>query len=99
MKKEKRVRLVKVALIVLVLWRAAVGLLQHKLLINVTESMPLGVYLRHPLDPTPRRGQLVYVTVPPHVQRLVYERRYIPQQAQLVKRVFGLPGGERRYRG
>lgn len=92
MKKEKRVRLVMVVIVTLVLWRGLVGIFQDSVLCNVTASMPLGLYLRQPLEHAPRRGQLVYVQVPPHVQRLVYERRYIPKQAQLVKHVFGLPG-------
>jgi conjugative transfer signal peptidase TraF len=92
MKRQTRIRLVGVAISVLVVWRSMVGLLQHKILVNVTESMPLGLYWHQPLTQPLHIGQLVYVSVPAHVQRLVYERGYIPQRAQLVKQVFGLPG-------
>lgn len=87
-----RVRIVCGVCALLLLLRLGVELLREHIVINVTESMPLGLYRREPFTQPVHKGQLVYVRVPAHVQTLLYTRRYIPKGAQLVKRVLALPG-------
>lgn len=92
MNQPKRVRFVKWGVCVWLCWCMTVLLLRDHLLINVTASMPLGVYRRLPLTTPLEHGQLVALYPPAPVAALVYERRYIPRSAQLVKHILALEG-------
>jgi conjugative transfer signal peptidase TraF len=59
---------------------------------NLTDSLPRGLYVRHRASTPPARNGIVAIQVPPNVEALVFERRYLPAGAQLFKRVVGLPG-------
>jgi conjugative transfer signal peptidase TraF len=66
------------------------------LVYNSTPSLPEGFYR---LEPIPRSveaedldGQLVWLELPPALQREIESRRYIPRGAHLAKRVVALPG-------
>lgn len=75
---------------------AASILLARHLIVNVTASMPLGLYWLSPATPTALlvRGQLVAFPVPPSVRGLVDERHYLPlpPRASLLKEIVALPG-------
>src|SRR5450631_3272902 len=65
--------------------------LAARLTVNVTTSMPRGLYwLRHP--GSLHRGDPVYLPVPASIRPLVDERRYLPPNFRLLKRVVALPG-------
>lgn len=65
--------------------------LTSRLTVNVTTSMPRGLYwLRRPGDL--RRGDPVYLAVPGSIRPLVDARRYLPPSFRLLKRVVALPG-------
>jgi conjugative transfer signal peptidase TraF len=91
MSRTTRIRLVVCVLLLWCGWRATVVLLHDHLIINVTESMPLGVYRRHPLTAL-KTGDLVALTPPAPVAALVYGRRYIPRDAELVKHILAAEG-------
>ncbi len=58
---------------------------------NATASLPLGLYWKT-LGPTSRRDDLVALRIPGPVQRLVHDRRYLPDDAWLVKPIAAAPG-------
>jgi conjugative transfer signal peptidase TraF len=57
---------------------------------NWTPSLPLGLYWLSPGRPI-AVGTLVAFPVPPRVQELVRERKYLPPRALLIKPVVALP--------
>lgn len=71
---------------------AAATLGQHVLL-NVTPSMPLGIYLRWPAA-APERGDAVLFGIPPAVRALAAERNYLPASANLLKMVVAVSGDD-----
>ncbi|MEQ8694818.1 MAG: S26 family signal peptidase [Gammaproteobacteria bacterium] len=86
----KRVLLVGTAIPVLALGLASAVNLPKKLIYNASESAPIGFYW---IDQQPiSRGDYVYVRVPERVRRLVIERKYLPPDVPLLKRVVGLNG-------
>jgi conjugative transfer signal peptidase TraF len=66
--------------------------LASRLTINVTASMPRGLYLLRPPGGSLRRGDAVYLAVPVSIRPLVAARRYLPPNFRLLKRVVALPG-------
>jgi conjugative transfer signal peptidase TraF len=60
---------------------------------NVSASAPVGLYVVHP-GGMPARGDLVIVPTPATVRQLAAERRYLPVDVPLVKRV-AAAGGDR----
>jgi conjugative transfer signal peptidase TraF len=72
---------------------AGVSILASHLIYNATNSMPLGLYWLAPA-PSPGRGAVVAFSVPPNVQDLVHERRYLPENALLLKPVVALAGDD-----
>src|SRR5450631_1320554 len=65
--------------------------LAARLTLNVTTSMPRGLYWLAPTRPV-QRGTVVYLPVPPPVRALVAERHYLPANFGLLKRVVALAG-------
>jgi conjugative transfer signal peptidase TraF len=61
------------------------------LTINLTASMPRGIYWLRPSAPL-ARGTAVCLEVPRSIRGLVAERRYLPPNLHLLKRVVALPG-------
>jgi conjugative transfer signal peptidase TraF len=61
--------------------------------LNLTPSLPRGIYLLRP-DLVPRRGDIVQLPVPESVGPLVQARHYLPPGARLLKVVFGLSGDD-----
>ena len=57
--------------------------LTGRLLINLTPSIPRGVYWISP-GGTPGRGELVALPIPPRVRELLYERHYLPRSIKLL---------------
>jgi type IV secretory pathway protease TraF len=76
------------AIVVLSLAGAA---LATRLTVNVTTSMPRGLYWLDPGRPI-ERGTVVCLPVPASVRPLVEARRYLPPNFRLLKRVVALPG-------
>ena len=72
---------------------AATCALATHLLLNVTPSMPLGLYWMHFAARAPQRGELVALRVPAPVRALVRDRHYLPDRAFLLKPV-GAVGGD-----
>jgi conjugative transfer signal peptidase TraF len=65
--------------------------LASRLTVNVTTSMPRGLYwLRR--SGSLRRGAPVYLAVPGGIRPLVDARRYLPPDFRLLKRVVAMPG-------
>jgi conjugative transfer signal peptidase TraF len=65
--------------------------LVSQLTVNVTSSMPRGLYWLRPggaID----RGSVVCLAVPPSMRTLVAQRHYLPPRFHLLKRVVALPG-------
>ena len=67
------------------------GQLAARLTLNVTTSMPRGLYWLVPSQPI-QRGSVVYLPVPPPVRALVADRQYLPANFGLLKRVVALGG-------
>ena len=65
--------------------------LASRMTINVTTSMPRGFYWLAPSRPI-QRGTAVYLQVPAPIQSLVTQRRYLPRNFGLLKRVVALAG-------
>jgi conjugative transfer signal peptidase TraF len=61
------------------------------LTINLTTSMPRGLYWLRPSVPL-SHGTAVYLEVPSSIRGLVAERRYLPPNFHLLKRVVALAG-------
>ena len=62
-----------------------------RLTINLTSSMPRGLYWLQP-SASLKRGAAVYLEVPGCIRGLVAERHYLPPTLRLLKRVVALPG-------
>jgi conjugative transfer signal peptidase TraF len=60
---------------------------------NASASAPLGLYAVTP-GALPQAGDMVVAWVPEGARRLAAERRYIPVNVPLVKRVAAVPGDE-----
>jgi hypothetical protein len=65
-----------------VLLSAAVAGLARHLIVNSTESMPLGLYWLSRGQPPHRRDLVAF---PDNVRELVHDRRYLPDGALLLK--------------
>jgi len=88
----RRATLLVTAVPVLALGLASVVSLPKKLIYNASASAPLGLYW---LDDQPvKRGDFVLVQVPMRIRTLVAERRYLPSEVPLIKRVIGVEGDE-----
>lgn len=59
--------------------------------LNITASLPCGVYLLRPYT-APRRGSVVSLDLPPSIRDLVATRRYLPPGTRLVKRIVAVEG-------
>jgi type IV secretory pathway protease TraF len=81
---------VRVLAATVLLSAAFAGLARH-LIVNCTESMPLGLYWLARGQP-PHRRDLVAFPIPDNVRELVHDRRYLPDGALLLKQVVALPG-------
>ena len=67
--------------------------LASHLTINVTPSVPIGIYWLRPSD-HPTVGATVSLTAPPGLQRLIAERSYLPSDFTLLKRVVAVTGDD-----
>lgn len=68
------------------------SLLDGHLLLNVTPSIPRGIYWISTGE-IPRRGGLVALPIPSAVQDLIYERQYLPRSIKLLaKPIAASPG-------
>ena len=67
------------------------AVLATRLTVNVTTSMPRGLYWLDPGRPI-ERGTVVRLPVPANIRPLVEARRYLPLNFRLLKRVVALPG-------
>jgi conjugative transfer signal peptidase TraF len=65
--------------------------LASRLTVNVTSSMPRGLYWLRPSGAIDR-GSVVCLAVPRSMRMLVAQRRYLPPRFHLLKRVVALPG-------
>jgi conjugative transfer signal peptidase TraF len=62
-----------------------------RLVWNASASMPVGLYAVAPVGRV-RRGDLVIAKLPPTFQKLAADRRYLPEDVPLLKRVAGVSG-------
>lgn len=86
----RRIWLLATAVPVLALAVASLVSLPKKLIYNASASTSIGFYW---LDNRPfERGDYVVVRVPDRVRNLVMERRYLPSDVPLLKRVVGMNG-------
>jgi conjugative transfer signal peptidase TraF len=65
--------------------------LASHLTINLTDSLPRGLYWLRPTAP-PFRGDTVALAVPDSIKALVAQRRYLPPSFRLLKRVVATSG-------
>ncbi len=72
---------------------SGVSILASHLIYNATPSMPVGFYWLSPAR-EPTRGAVVAFPVPTNVEGLVRERRYLPENALLLKPVVAVAGDE-----
>lgn len=76
---------------------AAVGIakvaLTGHLLVNITASIPRGIYWISPNE-VPRQGQLVALPIPEEARELLYERQYLPRSVRLLAKPVAAVGGE-----
>lgn len=70
---------------------AGCGVVLSHLTLNVTTSLPRGLYLLRSRTP-PSRGAIVAFAVPPVIRDVVAARRYLPPAGHLLKRVVALEG-------
>jgi conjugative transfer signal peptidase TraF len=86
----RRLSLLGTAISVLALTIASVISLPKKLVYNASASAPIGF---HWIDQERvSRGDYVFVRLPKRVRKLVEERRYLPPDVPLIKRVVGIAG-------
>ncbi|MCP4181810.1 MAG: S26 family signal peptidase [Hyphomicrobiales bacterium] len=57
---------------------------------NASESLPKGLY--RITDPMPSKGELVLVRLPEWVQFLANQRKYLPRNTPVLKRIYGVHG-------
>jgi conjugative transfer signal peptidase TraF len=69
------------------------SLVHRRFILNLTNSLPLGLYLRRAHSSYPR-GALIAFPVPAQVASLVNERHYLPPHGVLLKRVAAIAGDE-----
>jgi conjugative transfer signal peptidase TraF len=62
-----------------------------RLVWNASASMPVGLYAVAPVRRV-TRGDLVIAKLPPTFQKLAADRRYLPEDVPLLKRVAGISG-------
>lgn len=90
---RRKAKQVGVALLVSL---AALGLchtfLRGRLLLNITPSIPRGVYWISGVSP--QRGDLVTFPIPDSVRALVYERQYVPREIELLSKPVVAIGGD-----
>jgi conjugative transfer signal peptidase TraF len=60
--------------------------------INMTNSERRGLYHVTKLERPPRRGEMVFLTVPEPYQQYVYGRKWLPAGWPLLKHVVAVPG-------
>jgi conjugative transfer signal peptidase TraF len=93
-RRQRRLQSMIEALIALTVAPAALTLVWKPpalLVWNASASAPIGLYRVHP-DETPARGDLVIAWVPAAVRPIAAERRYLPANVPLVKRVAATAG-------
>lgn len=64
--------------------------LKYCLVYNHTPSLPVGWYVIYPCKP--KLNDLVLFGVPESIQKLVYDRGYLPNNVDLIKRVSAVNG-------
>lgn len=65
--------------------------LASRMTLNLTASVPRGLYWLRPGSPL-SRGTTVYLPFPPSVRSLIATRRYLPSSFRLLKRVVAVAG-------
>jgi len=60
--------------------------------INITDSEPLGLYRMTKLERSPRRGEMVFLTIPEPYHQYFYGRKWLPAGLPLLKHVGAVPG-------
>ncbi|MGL5569274.1 MAG: conjugative transfer signal peptidase TraF [Cetobacterium sp.] len=64
----------------------------QKYIWNVTNSMPIGIYLLEEIKEV-ERDQIIYIAIPEKAKQILWERNYLPKEISfLVKQVKGIEG-------
>ncbi len=84
----RRLSLLGTAISVLALAIASVISLPKKLVYNASASAPIGFYWID--QERVSQGDYVFVRLPKRIRKLVEERRYLPPDVPLIKRVVGI---------
>lgn len=79
------------SILILVTLRILAGLYLPRLVINLSASMPRGIYRIVPFT-TPERGLLIAFNVPEATLHELGERAWLKTDAPLIKPIAGLPG-------
>ena len=79
------------SILILVTLRILAGLYLPRLVINLSASMPRGVYRIVPFT-TPERGMLIAFNVPEATLHELGQRTWLKKDAPLIKPIAGLPG-------
>lgn len=63
------------------------------LLINISESMPKGLYFLSDIKKEELKvGDIILFTCPSNIEKYVYGRKYLPKRIPLLKRIAGVKG-------
>lgn len=76
------------------LFMALCVILQSKIIINLTESMPIGFYWKADTPDIIERGQIVLFDIPSNVKSLMYERGYIPDYVSYLQKYVVATAGD-----
>ncbi|NLW36878.1 MAG: S26 family signal peptidase [Syntrophorhabdus aromaticivorans] len=90
-KRQRSILFTMTAGVVLLLLSFPMSKLQKHYYLNLSPSVPLGLYRMSP-PATLGVGDLVVFDPPPRVQAYIYGRRWLPQGWPLIKYVGALPG-------
>jgi conjugative transfer signal peptidase TraF len=89
------VRTVVVAALIVLIVRSAAEATGTRLVLNITQSEPLGLYLATKADlPAVRSGMLVLFQVPPAYRSLVIRRGWLTDAVPLIKEISALEGDQ-----
>lgn len=81
--------LVVLSLLILQLIHTIIG---PKYILNLSSSLPIGIYRITPFDGRLRRGKIAWIKTPESAGRFIYDRGWLPHGWPLLKHIEAIPG-------